>query len=194
MSKPPTFLTAVVIPLAGALISGLLAGLLALAMGGNGWAIGLAAALAAWLLRPGALPHLPELPAGKKEQSIRVDIISEAGRVGDFVHLAIDPGRLRDFAQGLTQGRALTCREWTGRGGLFSQSEFSRLRSHLIRQGLARWVSDRDPRGGCILTAKGKATFTGLAALPQVEQPGQEKREAWSVKHTHTATQKGLSK
>ena len=84
MNKSPTVLTAIVIPLAGALIAGILAGLLAQAINWPGLAVGLAVALLAWIFRPGAL-SLPELPAANKEQRVRVDIISEAGHAGDYL-------------------------------------------------------------------------------------------------------------
>jgi hypothetical protein len=139
---------------------------LAAAIGWNGPAVGLFAALLAWIFRPGAI-SIPEIQPSKKESTVKLTIVSEGGHVGDYLQLPIDASRLHSLAAGLMSGRALACREWTGQGALFSQSEFSRLRSILIARGLARWVSDRDPRGGCVLTAKGRATFAGLAQLPQ---------------------------
>lgn len=176
MMKSPSVLyeivSQIVVPGVGALITGLLAGLLAHAIGWPGVAVGLGVALLAWILRPtpGGLA-LPEVKEGRKESNIKVTILSEDGRQGDYLHLAIDADRLRKLAEGLTQGRALTTREWTGQSGLLSQSEFARLRSALIFQGLARWNSNRDFRGGCTLTARGKATMRGLSAPPQPNGP-----------------------
>lgn len=98
-------------------------------------------------------------------------IIQEGGHAGDFLNLEIDSERLAQLAAGLASGKDLSCRMWTGRGALFSQAEFSRLRSALIARGLARWVSERDPRAGVMITAKGRATFAGLAPLASSPRP-----------------------
>ena len=181
----------IVIPAAGAIITGILAGALAAAVGWPGWPVGLGAALVAWLLRPGGFQTMPgiELPAAPKEQTVRVNILSLDGRQGDYLSLGITPDQLQALAEGLSGGRALACREWTGRGAAFSQSEFARLRSKLIAGGLARWVSDRDPRSGCVLTGKGKATFHGLAALPRLPIGPHLTPGGRDVKKAHTDTQ-----
>jgi hypothetical protein len=188
MENKPTLLSAVLIPGLAAGVTGLLAGLLAAALGGNGPVIGLFAALGAWVFRPGVLPAI-NLPAGKNEQTVKLHLVSDAGRAGDFIALDIDQERLRTLAAGLVGGRALSCREWTGKGALFSQAEFARLRSDLITRGLVRWVSARDPRSGVVLTAKGKATFLGLAALPQQVPPAEEDPQKGYTKKAHTRTQ-----
>ena len=171
MKTPNPIFEALIIPAAGALITGILAGALAQSVGWAGLPVGLGAALVAWLLRPGAvqLPTLPAVveppqpPIIKAAQTVRVNVISDDGRAGEYMQFGIDGDRLRQFAAGLLAGRALTSREWSGGGGLFSQVEFARLRGELIRRNLARW-GGRDPRSGCVLTSQGRAVMRGLAA------------------------------
>lgn len=164
----------VVIPALVALVTGLLfaAAVLSysLIMGGNAaWAllIGSVVALVTWIVRPqpGGL-HIPRPVAPVQVQAVRVEIRGDEGRSMDYLNLGIDRNRLEQLAQGLVAGKKLDVRTWTGRGGLFSGSEFTTLRTELISRGIVRWNSDRDSRGGVSLTAKGQAIFRALAALP----------------------------
>ena len=193
--KTPSPIDAIVIPLAGALVTGLLAGALAQSVGWAGLPVGLGAALVAWLLRPGAV-QLPTLPAVVvdppqppiiKEQTVRVNVISDDGRQGEYMQFGIDGDRLRTFAAGLLAGRALTSREWSGGGGLVSQAEFARLRGELIRRNLARW-GGRDPRSGCVLTSQGRAVMRGLSQPPTGRGPRLAPRPP-EKQQTHSHTQ-----
>ena len=132
--------------------------------------VGALGALLAWLFRAGLQsPAASEVE--KFDQVTTLHVISEAGHRGDFLSLPIDGPRLEEFAAGIASGRGLDVRTWTGNGALFSGGEFTRLRGELINRGLARWVSDRDPRGGVILTARGRATLAALAPSSTNQAP-----------------------
>lgn len=183
----------VIIPLLQALTTGAFSGLAGLAlsfwlalpfwqMGFTGFAL---AALASWLSYrgrwQGMIEHLfgmdlngdgaiGEPPViiepAREPEKIRVEVVSEEGRRGDFIDLPY-PDKLPLLASGLLQeGRQFTQSVWTGGGALFSRSEFENLRGELIRRGLARWKNENAPAQGAVLTAAGRAVFRRLASLP----------------------------
>lgn len=195
MTEPQhTLKSGVLIPFLQAAATGLLFGL---SLGGLAWALhwdsplqwgltgGALTSCAAWLLYRSAweerLHPQPPQPPEIKEATIRVELVQDQGRRGDWIDLPF-PDRLPDFARGLTEGRALTTRNWAGGGGLFTGAEYSRLLAELVRRGLARWRSEHDHRAGAELTPPGKAIMRRLSQpeptkpLPvlTLEQPNHE--------------------
>jgi hypothetical protein len=189
-TQQETITGAVVIPLLQAVTTGALIGTTA---GAAGWALrwdspgavglasGAAVAAFAWLTyradwsdRIRAVLGIQQQTATSTAayaQTVRVEVISDNAHAGDFLDLPGGRDRLMTLAQGLTSGKPLTVRTWAGGGGLYAGAEFDRLRTELIARGLARWQSEHDHRAGVTLTAKGSATFRGLALASATPPP-----------------------
>lgn len=116
------------------------------------WTVQLIAALPA--------PSAPRV-AYPVEQTVRVNLLTEDSRQGDFIQLPIAPDQLRLFAQGLASGKGLSTREWAG---TFTPERHAQLMSKLTAAGLVEWVRDGDPKAGRRLTARGSRVIEKLAA------------------------------
>jgi len=131
---------------------------------------------------------------GQPPVTVRVEVATDDGTIKrtQFLNLDTDPERLILFARSVLAGRGLAIHEWTGRGGLFSRSEFERLRGDLLERGLVGWANPKDRRQGVQLTPTGRAVFRKLADLPQ-PPPHPDRLEAGRgqrVTHTQTHTHK----
>ena len=176
----------VVVPGLQAAITGVLTGLAALAVSAwlklPYWGIGATAftlaALAAWLSYRGrwawvlermlgvdinrdGLIGQPE-PEPEPAQSLRIELVQDEGRRGEFIDLPY-PEKLPLLAGGLLEGRQFSLTAWTGKGQLFSRSEFETLRAELLKRGLATWNNPAAPAQGITLTGAGRAIFRRLA-------------------------------
>ena len=177
-----------VLPFIQASLTGLILGVVVLALallwrwrnpGGWGLGVGLATWAAAWLFlqwhwytqtRPAGLLSLPrergsdpqpEAPA--REIRIRVSEVRPGGHYHESVYpLPADLPQLQALAQGLTQGRPFSEREWTGSGKPFSVAGFKALRSEMIKRGLICLANDKDVRQGYQLTPEGWKMVNGL--------------------------------
>jgi hypothetical protein len=120
---------------------------------------------AAWQRRMDAIAGILEQVQTDRinAATVRVEVISDDARAGDYLQLPGDRDKLQVLAVGLTAGKPLTVRTWTGPGGVYSPTEFEQLRAELIARGLARWRSPHDPRAGAELSRKGAAVMRGLA-------------------------------
>jgi hypothetical protein len=68
--------------------------------------------------------------------SIRVDLISDDGKCGDFIDLPYpDPWSQR--STGLIQGWQFSQTVWTGGGHMYSRNEFETQRGELIKRGVS---------------------------------------------------------
>jgi hypothetical protein len=95
--------------------------------------------------------------------TIRVEVTEGARQV--YLDLPGEPEDLATMARGVLNGRSLAEGTWSGRGGLFSRSEFRTIRDELIERGLATWRNPRAKAQGVELTAAGRAVFRLLAEL-----------------------------
>ncbi len=181
----------VTIPLLQSVITGILAGIAAgvlvgvLRVGFSAWAAGFSTwalvTLGAWLSFRGRwqvvieralgvdLNHdgvigEPELPPQPEPQSLRVELLQEGGRRGDWIDLPF-PDKLPALAAGLLEGRQFTQTVWTGGGRLYSRAEFEAVRGEMLRRGLARWKNPQAPAQGAELTPAGRAVLRKLAGL-----------------------------
>jgi hypothetical protein len=75
----------------------------------------------------------------------------------------VDPDRIIALAKGLLAGRPFSEAEWTGRGRLFSKSEFRALRTQLLDRNLLAWRNSAAPAQGVELTHEGRTLFEQLA-------------------------------
>ena len=178
--------SAVLVPAGQAIVTGCFIGLAAGSIAwavdaGNPAALGMAsgasvAALAWFGLRSSwerrlesvlGVASQPAAPAAALayNQVIKVEVLSEGGRAGDFLDLPGGSENLIKFACGLQDGRGLTVATWTGSAGVYTRGQFEALRHELLKRGLVRWRNPHDPKGGAELTARGRATFRGIASL-----------------------------
>jgi hypothetical protein len=207
MSGDKTNVTdAVMIPAAQALVSGLFA---AGAAGGVAWLLNIPGALAvalavlsvvslvswfgyreSWERRAAALAGVLEELSEPKEnaQTVRVEIIADEGRTGEYLALPIDQARLIALARALVAGSAFTHRHFTGKGKLFSSSEYEELRDELVRRGMLAWAS-RDHRGGVELTRAGFAVMRHLSSCSPTYPPTTRARVTRRALDKHTTTQ-----
>lgn len=99
----------------------------------------------------------------KEPEKIRIEVIQDEGKAGDWIDLPY-PEKLPELSRGLLEGkRQFSQTTWSGRGHLFSRAEFETLRGELIRRGLARWKNPEAPSQGVELTPAGKAVLRRLA-------------------------------
>jgi len=80
-----------------------------------------------------------------------------------FADLPVDVDRLRQLASGVLSGRSLSEADWTGKGALFSRSEFRTLRGALLEREFCQWRNDDAPQQGLELTPVGTRVFGALA-------------------------------
>lgn len=115
--------------------------------------------------RIGDEPEPPALPP------LRVEVMQEGGRRGDFIDLPY-PDRLPELASGLLSGRRQFAQTaWTGAAGVFSRAEFDNLRGEFLRRGLARWKNPQAPAQGVELTPAGRAVLRKLAGRDDSNPP-----------------------
>lgn len=94
---------------------------------------------------------------GPPEQIVLRGVIEDKkGIVSGSKHLMpFSVDKFMKFCKGVgTKG--LTYRAWTGRNGVFSDSEFEALMTFLLENNFARWVNEDSPNQGRELTRLGK--------------------------------------
>ena len=166
------------------LLSALAAGTLAALLGGNGWkwaaGVGSLALLAAWLSyrgdwnsrlerllgldlnRDGVIGAPEPEPAA---QPVRIELIGDEGRKGDFIDLPASPEKLKALASGIiNHQRQFALSFWVGSGQLFSRGEFEGLRAAMLARGLAKWKREGAVNQGVELTPQGRAVLRYLAS------------------------------
>lgn len=98
---------------------------------------------------------------GKEPETIRINL----NRVSDgkngpswsqsSMDLPLSKEQLVTLARGMNGGMPFSERVWAGPGKPFSSNEFRMLRNIMIRRGLIRLISEKDPRQGFELTEEG---------------------------------------
>ena len=188
-ARPASIVADLLVPLGQALVTGgLLAGLLVfvsprwsragpLTCSRCGRSRRLAITASAWLVLLGQTRRLlwaVERLTGRdldgdgqagEPQVIRVEVTN--GKQEVYLDLPGKPQALATLARGVLNGRSFAEDTWSGRGGLFSRSEFRQLRDTLIERGLAVWRNPNAKAQGVELTAAGRAVFRRLAELSE---------------------------
>lgn len=189
-ARPANLASDVLVPLVQALVTGaLLGGLVVFTLGEivpdldvdplKAWAgLALAISTVAWLLLLGqtrrllwALEKVTRLDldgdrqVGQPSPVVRVEVTN--GQREMYLDLPGRPEALATMALGVLNGRSLAEGTWSGRGGLFSRSEFRQIRDILIERGLAVWRNPEAKAQGVELTAAGRAVFRRLAELSE---------------------------
>lgn len=186
---------AVVVPLAQAVITGVLIGL---PIGALSWLAGFSnpwkVVLVVWLVVQGCAwlvllfrwARLVELverslgvdlnadgfigePPVERIDPIRVEILDRPDRKTTFVDLPASPEQLRLLVAGVARGAPLSETFWTGAGRPFSKAEFHELRQAMLKGGLLVPRNERAPAQGFQLTLAGKHLIR--RACEQLETP-----------------------
>lgn len=105
----------------------------------------------------------PETTVTKHVETVRIELIQEAGRHVQIVDLPIDNDRLCILADGLAAGGSMSEAIWTGAGQPFTRAEFRQLRDEFIKRGWAAWRRPDSPAQGVILTKAGMAVMRHLS-------------------------------
>jgi hypothetical protein len=95
----------------------------------------------------------------------KVMVPSHTGNSGRWVEIEVWPEKLAAFAQGVVHTAAVAERYWTGSKGIFSLSEYDKMRDGMILNGLGHWNNPAYPLQGWSLTAEGRLAL-GLIARP----------------------------
>lgn len=98
-------------------------------------------------------------------KTIRLEIITNAGRTTQYMDLPITEAQLTAIAQGLTHGIHFTEAAWTGKGKLLSRSQFRQIRDELVKRQLLVPASLKDHRQGYVLNRAGSELIRQFAAV-----------------------------
>ncbi len=140
------------------------------------------------------------LPAGRQyrqikryDQVVQLTVTSPDHRQGWFLELTESQiNRLRILARAVASGRELTGAAWSGRGKLFTRSEFEMLVQLMITYGWARWVHPEYHNQGLDVTPAGLAAFRFLAGIKAIPSPTDLASELFGLSttdaHTHAHT------
>jgi len=185
-SRTPTPAGDVLVPFAQAGISGLFGGILGglgswgIGLDASPWAIGAglgaitAAATWAWLLQDQrrtlrTVETLtqrgnPEASPAAPPEQIELKVLTPGAHGNHTLirNLPTDGATFRTWAAAVTNGRGLAQDAWTGKGGLFSRSQYESILAALLEAGLVRWVNPEAHAQGAELTAAGRATLGKL--------------------------------
>jgi len=188
LTKPPgtngehlSIRVGLLLPIGQALLTGILTGGVTLAISTlAGWkqaqaiaaAAATIAALIAWLAllrgwrlivasQAGVELNPPPL-APDEPRSTLLEMSINDGATLRYAELPASFEQLRALAAGVLGGATLSESVWTP--GLFTRSEFAKVKAALVRRGLAENRS-RDPARGIQLTRAGEAAFSWLATL-----------------------------
>jgi hypothetical protein len=83
-----------------------------------------------------------------------------------YLEFGVPIDKLATFARSVLAGRQLSESVWTGRGGLFSKSEFARMRGQMLEAGVLRWIHPGAPAQGIEVTAAGRQVLRQIANSP----------------------------
>lgn len=101
------------------------------------------------------------------EVRVVIDRIKENGHFEQSrTSLPASQEQMQSLAQGILEYHLpFTVREWTGRGRPFSVEQFNRLRGELMRRGLIEAASEKDARRGFVFTPEGEQVLQGFLSV-----------------------------
>lgn len=94
---------------------------------------------------------------------VHVEVSDLEQRQWRFMELPGTPEALQELARGVLAGKTLAESEWTGTGRPYTRNEFRDLRAQLIDRGIAEWRNPQHPAQGVELTKPGRAVFAEIA-------------------------------
>jgi hypothetical protein len=113
-------------------------------------------------------------PTQEPQKNLRVTVTEKqkgAKSWTGYFDSPIEPSVLGQFARAILAGRPAGERNWTGQGQPFSLNEYIDFRDELIERGLFCWKNKKAHQQGFKLTARGRAVFKELAAIPATTPP-----------------------
>lgn len=100
-------------------------------------------------------------PAAPPPLRLELDSTDQDGYHGQILHIdAVTPDQLATFARAVREGRSMALDTWTGKGRLFTRTQYANVMDEMTAAGL---VVKSSGNTGRRLTAKGRAVFRGLA-------------------------------
>lgn len=180
-ARPASLASDVIVPLAQALATGIIAFILnKLTLNWNSGTVAAGVIALAWLVllidHRSALWNIERVIGADLNRdgftgppepppTTRVEIIEPKPRSHHEIYLQfdLDPGVLSQFARAAIGGQSLSEASWCGTGNPLSRAQYNHLRDTLITRGLARWRNPAHPRLGWEPTAKGCAVLRELA-------------------------------
>lgn len=172
------------IPAAQAGVVGLLAGLVALAVGmwqgwsSPGWLALAVGALAGLLVFVSGVsvwrrsefgqyyPTTYQAAQVDERRSVRVELHRplDGGHQTQLADLPASYDQLKELAVGVLRGAPLSEVTWSGPGRPFTRAEFGALRAEFLRRGWCDWRRADSPGQGVQLTPQGKAVVRSFAS------------------------------
>jgi hypothetical protein len=173
------------VPLAQCGITGVLAGLLTLALGlllgwvkPWAWALGVGALAAMWWWG-GSIAAWRRAIWGEEDIGtrtsteergyleegkgvFRVEVVQNEGATVQFADLPGTREQMVELCKGLASGASFSEASWTGRGRPFTRSQFQELRDIFLARGWAVWKSGEASSQGVALTRVGRAVVRHL--------------------------------
>ena len=106
-------------------------------------------------------------PAPRRRVVIDLAQISDGGSYqSNTINFPGTDEQLYTFAQGLSNGMALSEKTWTPESKLYSIADYRELKTVMFANGLIEYVSEADKRQGIRLTDKGTAMMKEITASP----------------------------
>lgn len=176
------------LPLAQAIVTGIMTGTMVWVIGyWAGWepkfvitgSAGAVVMLADWISLVRAWRRRVDTLAGvsqdppplldEQPRSTLLEMSIDGGHTLRYADLPTTREQLVRLATGVMDGATLSEATWTPE--TFSRREFTKLKTALVRRGLAAHRSARDPARGIVLTRPGEAAFRWLADMPGEDDP-----------------------
>ncbi len=116
--------------------------------------------------------HVGEPPEPQKNLRVTVTEKQKGSKSWTgYFESPIDEPVLGEYARAILLNRTTGEREWTGEGRPFSIDGYITFRDELMERGLFRWKNKKSVNQGFKLTARGRAVFKELAAIPATTPP-----------------------
>lgn len=126
-----------------------------------------------WNYVAGLVPYpepdpLPLREVAREEpERVQIELLENNGNTGQYLSLPARYEQLVALSRGVLSGAGLGVNSWCGDGRPFSRAEFEALRAELLRRGLLAWNNERARGQGVRLTPQGRAVLRYFSTPPQ---------------------------